>query len=379
MTERWGLARLINQAQTTFVGLLRIWSIPIVVMLSIASGYTTYYGMSHFITWWIALIITIAIQSIIVISSLEIAGIHWKANRVRYLAVSLSLLIAVAASVTFSYFKFYEISEEKNIQLKHLASLRLSVEEYLDDVMQMSREVVAEQREKSEKAAEEANQAYLGTHPEVNARYRNQVGRGPFWRHYNQLYLKETERLQALEQAAAAFGQQVRALRERVARLATDTRNQKIYDQVAADLISAQSAFDALVLDDVRRVRSAPVLEPYDAFVQGVTPSFAMWHAFSLFAFICAAMVDFFTILLSYRLEFTAPGPLSEHEQDMVYECLSQFSQLTINRNDELEIVIEKSPVEQARRYSDWSRMFGVAVFVWRGAFWNVGDPAGGF
>ncbi len=376
MTERWGLARLINRAQTSFVGLLRIWSIPIVVMLSIASGYTTYYGMSYFITWWIALIITIAIQSIIVIASLEIAGIHWKANRVRYLSVMLSLLIAVAASVTFSYFKFYEISEEKNIQLKHLASLRLSVEEYLDDAMQMSREVVAEQRGKTDEAAEEANQAYLGTHPEVTSRYRNQVGRGPFWRHYNQLYLKEKERLQALEQAAESLGRQVRALRERVARLATDTRNQKIYDQVAADLISVQSAFDALVLDDVRRVRSAPVLEPYDAFVQGVTPSFAMWDAFSLFAFLCAVMVDFFTILLSYRLEFTAPGPLSEHEQDMVYECLSQFSQLRINHNDELEIVIEKSPIEQARRYSDWSRMFGVAFLLSRGYLRKVGNRA---
>ena len=51
MTEPWGLAGLINRAQASFVGLLRIWSIPIVVMLSIASGYTTYYGMSYFITW----------------------------------------------------------------------------------------------------------------------------------------------------------------------------------------------------------------------------------------------------------------------------------------------------------------------------------------
>ena len=72
---------LINSIQTLFVGLLRVWTIPIVLMLSVASGFTTFYGLSHFITSWIALIITIAIQSIIVICSLEIAGMHWQANR----------------------------------------------------------------------------------------------------------------------------------------------------------------------------------------------------------------------------------------------------------------------------------------------------------
>ena len=112
-----GLGSLLNRIQTLFVGMLRIWSIPIVLMLSIASGFTTYYGLSHFIVPWIALIITIAIQSIIVICSLEIAGIHWKANRLRYLSVLLSLSVAIMASITFSYFKFYEVSASELGQL----------------------------------------------------------------------------------------------------------------------------------------------------------------------------------------------------------------------------------------------------------------------
>src|SRR5664280_224541 len=99
-----GLGNFLNSIQTLFVGMLRIWSIPIVLMLSVTAGFTTYYGLSHFIIPWIALAITIAIQSVIVICSLEIAGIHWKANRLRYLSVLLSLLVAISASVTFSYF-----------------------------------------------------------------------------------------------------------------------------------------------------------------------------------------------------------------------------------------------------------------------------------
>ena len=119
-----GVGYLINSIQTLFVGMLRIWTIPIVLMLSVASGFTTYYGLSHFITDQIALVITVAIQSIIVICSLEIAGIHWKANRIRYASVVLSLLIALTASVSFSYFKFYEISQQDTIHINRLNELR---------------------------------------------------------------------------------------------------------------------------------------------------------------------------------------------------------------------------------------------------------------
>jgi hypothetical protein len=71
--------------------------------------------------------------------------------------------------------------------------------------------------------------------------------------------------------------------------------------------------------------------------------------------------------LLFYCLETTAPGPLSEHEQELVFECLRQFSEFRINENDELEMVIEKSDLERARRYSDWSRMFAVGFLLSRG------------
>jgi hypothetical protein len=111
----------------------------------------------------------------------------------------------------------------------------------------------------------------------------------------------------------------------------------------------------------------APMLMTFKQFVEEVKPSFAMWQGFSWFAFVCAAMVDFFTVLLSYRLEFTAPGPLTAQEEELVFECLRQFSEFRINQNDELEMVIEKSELEKARRYSDWSRMFVVGLLLSRG------------
>jgi hypothetical protein len=113
---------------------------------------------------------------------------------------------------------------------------------------------------------------------------------------------------------------------------------------------------------------------PYSEYIQGIKPSFAMWSGFSLFALICAAMVDFFTVLLSYRLEFTAPGPLTEQEEELVFECLRQFTEFRINENDALEMVIEKTEIERARKYVDWPRMFAVGLLLSRGFMRKIDD-----
>jgi formate dehydrogenase assembly factor FdhD len=58
---------------------------------------------------------------------------------------------------------------------------------------------------------------------------------------------------------------------------------------------------------------------------------------------------------------------LSSKEEELVFECLKQFTEFRINENDELEMVIEKTEIERARRYSDWSRMFAVGFLLSRG------------
>jgi hypothetical protein len=183
-----GSGYLINRIQTLFVSMLRIWTIPIVLMLSLASGFTTFYGLSHFITPWIALIITVAIQSIIVICSLEMAGIHWTANRTRYFSVVVSLIIAIAASVTFSYFKFYEISEQESLHIDRIQQIRQDIKGYLDVVLEHKSQLLQKQKQALDKASLDVSQAYFGTHEQIAPGYKNQVGEGPFWRHYNLIY-----------------------------------------------------------------------------------------------------------------------------------------------------------------------------------------------
>lgn len=361
------LGHFISRLQSLFVGLLRIWTIPIVLMLSIASGFTTYYGLSHFITPWIALTITVAIQSIVVICSLELASIHWQANKIRFLSVVLSLAIALAASVTFSYFKFYEISEQETIHLNRLTALKTDVKQYLDETTAVKNLILEKQRQALDKASKDVSQAYFGTHTEIAPEYKNQVGEGPFWKHFNQIYLDKKQALENIEQAFTSLDASIRQLQNQLNKLDAAETAENTYTEMVASFQDVQLKVNQLPVLADKPFPTAPLLMPYRQFVQDIKPSFAMWKGFSAFAFICAAMVDFFTVLLSYRLEFTSPGPLNSQEEELVFECLREFSEFTINENDELQMVIEKTPLERARHYSDWSRMFAVGLLLNRG------------
>ena len=353
-----------NALQSGFVSLLRLWSIPIVLMLSVASGYTTYYGMSRFITDWIALIITIAVQSIIVICSLEVATIHWKANRSRFFMACIALLASVWVSVSFSYFKFYEISQTETLRIKKLSTLQRGIDDYLDRIYVTKTEIFAEQREATTQAERDTSLAYMGKHPDMAPGYKNMVGKGVFWKHFNTISENEKSRLAGLGTQFAALDRSIGQLRQTIRLLDLDSsRSQETYQVVLAEFSNVQKGFDELVTSQGRRSVNAPILPAYEKFVQTINPSFSMWDGFSWFAFICAAMVDFFTIILSHRLESNAPGAMTDSEQELAYHCLRQFSEFRINPNDELEIAIEKNQIEKARRLS------GLDAFIRRGIF----------
>jgi hypothetical protein len=200
------------------------------------------------------------------------------------------------------------------------------------------------------------------------------VGEGPFWKHFNQRYQAKKAQFDQLDKEFHVLDEHIRTLQTSLNHLTVDTENN--FQRAIAGLQEVQLKFNQLATNAGHTVPQAPILMTYTQFVQGVTPSFAMWNDFSLFAFACAAMVDFFTFLLSYRLESTAPGPLSEQEQELAFECLRQFSDFRINENDELEMVIEKTDIERARRYSDWSRMFAVGFLLSRGFLRKIDDKS---
>ncbi|MEQ1560258.1 MAG: hypothetical protein ABL933_15150 [Methyloglobulus sp.] len=363
-----GIGRLINIVQTLFVSFLRIWSIPIVLLLSLASGFTTFYGMSYFITPWIALIITVAIQSIIVICSFELAGIHLKANRLRYFSVVVSLIIAFVASMSFSYFKFYEISEHDTIRIERINEVGNQVDAYLKKLVVVKSSLLAKQKQELEKLGKEMSLAYFGTHPDIPLQHRNHIGEGPVWKHINKIHQEKAAQLATLEQQFSKVDVSIATLQQGLNQLDQDViHSEKAYQDVSQGLHKVQLDFNQLAAKFGNELPTAPVLMTYSQFTETVKPSVNNLPKFTLFPLIIAGMVDFFTVLLSYRLEFSAPGPLTEQEEELVFECLKQFSEFRINENDAVEIVIEKTDIERARHYVDWPRMFAVGLLLSRG------------
>ncbi|BBL71389.1 hypothetical protein MoryE10_19950 [Methylogaea oryzae] len=370
-----GIGHILNAAQSTFVGLLRVLSIPIVLSLGLASGYTTYYGMAHFITDWIALIVTVAVQSITVICSLELAGMHFRANAVRYLATCAALLVALCVSVSFSYFQFYEISQKDDLVIDRHKAMRVAVNEYLDAITKRKAEIMAQQQARVEEAYKNSTSAFLGTQSGMPEGYKNNVGKGPVWEHYNQLYLQSQADAKKLAQRFGELDELISVLRAKMSSFTVGPGSEASVHAAMLDAFQkVQGGFEALAAEYVAAGIPAPVLPSFTELNRPLEPSFAMWHNVSLFALACALMVDFFTVVLSYKLEFSAPGPLNEEEKELAYTGLRQFSEFTINRDDELEILIEKTELERARRFSDWNRMFVVAMLLNRGYLRKVND-----
>ncbi len=370
-----GIGRLINIIQTLFVSLLRIWSIPIVLLLSVASGFTTFYGMSYFITPWIALIITVAIQSIIVICSFELAGIHCKANRLRYFSVLVSLIIAFTASMAFSYFKFYEISEHDSIRIERINEVGNQVDTYLKKLVEVKSNLLAQQKIELETLSKQVSQAYFGTHPDIPPQYHNQVGEGPVWKHVNGIFQEKKSQLTDLEKQFSSVDQSIATLQTGLGKLDRDPlHSEQAYQEVSQGLHKVQLEFNQLTAKYRTDLPATPVLMTYSQFIETVKPSVNNLPKFTLFPLIIAGMVDFFTVLLSYRLEFSAPGPLTEQEEELVFECLKQFSEFRINENDAVEIIIEKTDIERARHYVDWPRMFAVGLLLSRGFLRKVDE-----
>lgn len=366
----WRIGSLLNLIQTTFVGILRVLSVPIVLMLSMASGYTTYYGLSFFITPWIALVVTVAVQSIVVICSLELAGMHWRANPARYASVVLSLLVALTVSVTFSYFKFYEFSQRESLVIQRQAQLSADVNSYMATVVALKSRLMAEQQQRIDKAALETQQAYMSTHPGMNGQ---KAGKGKIWSFYNEILLGEQAKLKQLEEQTGALEQALINTRAALQTFTAHVQDSAAHDALTGAFQSLAGTADQLASRYGMAPVAAPQLASFAEYSRGVTPSFDLWRNISWFALACAAMVDFFTLILSYRLEMTAPGPLNEAEKDLAFQGLRQFSQFTINRNDELEFVIERSELERARRVQDWQRMFAVAFLLNRGYLRKMG------
>ncbi len=120
---------------------------PFLIMgLSVCSGYTTFLGLSLYVRWWpVALIFTIAVQSLIVIGTLQLSMNHWRASAIRILSILACVALAMGVSVYFSYFSFYQMFEAEKITRAKFHQLNSSINVFVDEVLAAKGKVAAAQ------------------------------------------------------------------------------------------------------------------------------------------------------------------------------------------------------------------------------------------
>ena len=363
---------LIYQIQNVFVRLLVISKIPLILLLSCASGYTTYYGMKLFITGWIALIITIAVQAILVMATVELSRLHWRASLLHFSSTVLYLLVALSVSIFFSYFKFYEISESTALQEIKYNRLKKNIDQYLNTVLTQKSERVEIHNQRVLKARYQSDQAYLGTHPAMPNRVQGIVGKGSYWEYFNEGVEREQRTLSNLKIRFDGLDKEIKELsvllsKQGLAELRVKSNYQAV--KTRYQMVGDQS--NSLMSDSGQATLMQPSLESFEQYIE-IKPSLDVLGSLAPLALFLAVMVDLFTLILSYRLEVMPPETLSNHEKRLAFLGLQEFPDWTINQGGHLETRLEHNEEEAALDYDDSWRKLIVGMLLNRGMLRKV-------
>jgi len=163
----------------------------LILGLSLASGWTTWKGLALFMIWPIALILTVAVQAILVIATYQLSNMYVAASPRRYLAVAGGLAAAFSVSVFFSYFTFYSYNEGRRIGLRKFERTRIEVNQYIRKVLDARSSFVKGQKDLVDRLNREAQDAREGR----LAGERIRLGEGPMARSRQNLADQEARRL----------------------------------------------------------------------------------------------------------------------------------------------------------------------------------------
>lgn len=363
---------LIYQLQDTFVRLLTISKIPLILLLSCASGYTTYHGMKLFITDWIAMIITVAVQAILVMATVELSKMHWRASMLRFSSTLLYLIVALAVSIFFSYFKFYEISESTALQEVKYSTLKKTVDRYLNTVLTQKSILIETQKQRVTSARYDTDQAYLGTHPDMPKRMKGILGKGGYWEHFNEVTEREKLMLIDLKTGFDELDKQIKELSLLLAQQGlTDLSVKENYQAIKAGYQMIGNLSNSLMSNTGQVAIPQESLEPYEQYIE-VKPSLDIVNMLSPLALFLAIMVDLFTLILSYRLEAVPPQTLSDYEKRLAFLGLQEFPDWKINTGGQLETRLEHNQEELAEEYDDSWRKLIVGMLLNRGMLRKV-------
>jgi hypothetical protein len=335
----------------------------IILGLAAASGWTTWNGLALFMVWPIALILTAAVQTILVIATYQLSAMHVAASPRRYLAVAFGLMAAFSVSVFFSYFTFYAFNEGDRVNQRKFAESRRLIEQYISLVMDARSLFLKQQHaelERRRQAAQDALEGWQGNR-------RIDPGPGPIWRSRQQLaeslaaQLRQEVSEHELDEKAKAVLAAFNSMLDRRS-LLDAAKHQQLRDR----LVDFQTSAAAWLTVHGRDHIAAPPLPAADDF-RTIRPSPADLSQFSLVAFCLAVLVDLFTVLLTWWLESVPFGNLPPHVVPSVLEALLSFNDYELNRGNQLEFSLRRTGEERHEGVKDgWRKL-------WAGLALNLG------
>jgi hypothetical protein len=372
------LLRLFQSVHSLFIGLLSIARIPLVVALSIASGYTTYHGLTLYIhPYWIALVLTCAVQTIIVNGAIDLARIYWSGNRLHFISVFIFLRLAFCVSVFFSYFTFYEIFEATRIKHSRYALLQQTCDRYIRDCQALRAAQISEGRDRVEQAEAKRKEMFFGTSSDLPDTLKGKVGYGRGTKLYD-LVLRQAEVDLLRAEQDVRLEEEIRQLRPLLWKASTQGLNVDDFSAISSKLADIGTVTGIIAVHLGRTAPEPPVFMSLAQYTT-VVPQLGMLWPLSWSSFTLAVMIDIFTLILSYRLETSGFGEMNAHERRLTYLGLQQFSQWSVNKNNQLQCTLTSTERERAAAFNPNLRLFVVAKLLNEGYMRRVDNSTAEF
>jgi hypothetical protein len=369
MLERFN--QFIHRFYITFINVLHVMTIPIVGLLSLASGFTTFKGMRRYITTGtefvdilIALAITIAVQIIIILAAYELSNTYFRAHKFRFLSLLLSLVIAISVSINFSSIMFYDSSRAAAEKVEKFNKMDQEVKAYIAQVRKIKSEVTSEKRSHIEQLKGQSRQVLIGALPGLSTEPRRRWRRSVYvYEEINKSLSDERRDWADLEKRFdTEVEPQVKAF------MANDWKqeisaNPESYKNASQKFDELTDLIGNVLSKSTRETVNRPTIMLWETFTE-LSPPFAFTSSFPL---VLAVIIDVLVFLFSWRLKTIPAGMMSREEKELAYYGIKQFTGHEINKNDRLQFRIKKTSREVDEDYDDKLRVNILSLLISKG------------
>ncbi|MDQ1318481.1 MAG: hypothetical protein QG588_2143 [Candidatus Poribacteria bacterium] len=350
----------LQSLKITFTNVLHTSIILIVVALGIASGYTTFKGMTLFINDWVALIVTIAVQFIIIISSYELSTTYFQAHKLRFIGLLIALIIGLIVSINFSYIMFYERSQANNEKVEKFEKMAYEMKNYLSEVKTVKGVVIDMEMEIIRKIEERRRRAVDGTLEGLPPRQRV-FGEGTATHIVDHELDQEKSRLQKIKDEFNMFEGTEKIFHNNWRMEELDDPNH--YATTKHQFNQLTYLADNILSNNGKKPIPHPEIMPWEDFIRS-NPPYAFLINLSL---ILAIIIDVLTFIFSSCLQLQSAGGLSGRQKGMACLGFQEFFQFDLNSHDQLQIELNKTALEEDQGYNDGFRKLVIALLLNRG------------